>query len=420
MNKIRCNLHDLLLCLSNAQDLISPLLSNHHQQVAYLSFRLSEQVGLPVQDQKDVFLAALVHDIGALSSNELLSITENEPVTATSHAFKGAKLLEGFKPLKNIASLVKFHHIPWNNGKGLMYSGGSVPLLSHIIHLADRVCACIQLPNYNILTQLPQILENINQKTNSIFVTSFVDALNQLSKNEYIWLDLISRDPVKMLPDNDLFEKLTLDINDTIDLAILFSRIIDFRSRFTACHSAGVAKVAEHIAKLFSFSPIECKLMLIAGYLHDLGKLAVDNSILEKPDKLDIDEFNQIRAHTYYTYILLDKIEQFDTIKVWASYHHERLDGKGYPFHIYGDDIPLGSRIMAVADVFNAITEDRPYRKGMNYDSAIQILNDMVTNGALDGNVVRILNENFNSINTLREQSQQTVRFQYENFLSFE
>lgn len=301
-----------------------------------------------------------------------------------------------------------------------MYSGGSVPLLSHIIHLADRVCACIQLPNYNILTQLPQILENINQKTNSIFVPSFVDALNQLSKNEYIWLDLISRDPVKMLPDNDLFEKLTLDINDTIDLAILFSRIIDFRSRFTACHSAGVAKVAEHIAKLFSFSPIECKLMLIAGYLHDLGKLAVDNSILEKPDKLDIDEFNQIRAHTYYTYILLDKIEQFDTIKVWASYHHERLDGKGYPFHIHGDDIPLGSRIMAVADVFNAITEDRPYRKGMTYDSAIQILNDMVTNGALDGNVVRILNENFNSINTLREQSQQTVRFQYENFLSFE
>jgi HD-GYP domain-containing protein (c-di-GMP phosphodiesterase class II) len=383
-----------------------------------LSFRLCEQLGLPIQEQKDVFLAALVHDIGALSHNELLTIIENEPDTSNHHAFKGAKLLEGFKPLKNIATLVKFHHIPWNNGDGLSYNGETVPLFSHIIHLADRFCARIQLPNDNILSQLPKILDDMRLKDHSVFVPNFVDAIQQMSQKEYIWLDLISRDPVKRLPDNGLSERLTLDINDTIDFAILLSRIIDFRSRFTACHSAGVAKVSEYIAQLCGFSPIECKMMLIAGYLHDLGKLSIDKSILEKTGKLDVDEFNQIRGHTYYTYRLLNNIEQFDTIKVWAALHHEQLDGNGYPFHMNGETIPLGSRIMAVADVYSALTEDRPYRKGMDSGRAVQILEDMVTSGALDGNVVTLLKNNLHSIHNISKQAGQDVSTFYQNFIT--
>lgn len=157
--------------------------------------------------------------------------------------------------------------------------------------------------------------------------------------------------------------------------------------------------------------------MLIAGYLHDLGKLAIDNKILEKPDNLETDEFNTIRAHTYYTYILLDKIQQFDVIKMWAAYHHERLDGKGYPFHISGENLPLGSRIMAVSDVFTAITEDRPYRKAMSREQATKVLNDMVEDGALDGNVVKMVTDNFALINQIRSASQKVAERQYRNFL---
>jgi HD-GYP domain-containing protein (c-di-GMP phosphodiesterase class II) len=418
MDKIRCYLNDILLCLSNAQDLISPDLSNHNQQVAYLSFRLCEQIGLPLQDKKDVFLAALVHDIGALSHNELLTLIENEPDTSNQHAWKGAKLLEGFKPLTSIAPLVKYHHISWKNGDGLTYRGEPVPLYSHIIHLADRFCANIQFPAYNILTQLPNILTKINAKNGSIFVPNFVEAINQLSQKEYVWLDLISRDPIKMLSDSGLSETLTLDINDTIDFAILLSRIIDFRSRFTACHSAGVAKVAEALAQLFAFSPQECKMMLIAGYLHDIGKLSIDNAILEKMGPLTSDEFNQIRTHTYYTYSLLNNIKQFGVIKLWACLHHERLDGNGYPFHLDAENIPLGSRIMAVADVFSALTEDRPYRKGMPLDRVLQILDDMVTSEALDKTVVALLKENLDMINIVSRQSQQDVSVLYQDFLN--
>lgn len=416
-NVIRCNLHELLLCLSNAQDLISPLLANHQQQVAYLSYRIAEQLDLSVQERKEIFLAALVHDIGALSTNELLSITEHEPIIAYNHAFKGAALVEGFKPLRPVARLVKYHHVPWSDGQGLNFNGEAVPLYSHIIHLADRVCTGIQNPKHNVLSQLPGVLAGINRQSGTLFAPNFVAALNKLSKKEYIWLDLTSRDPVNMLPTKELFDNLSLDMDDIIDYAILFSRIIDFRSRFTACHSAGVAKVAEHLAHLTGFSPIECKMMLIAGYLHDLGKLAIDNEILEKPDSLELDEFNVIRAHTYYTYVLLDKIKQFDIIKVWAAYHHERLDGKGYPFHISGENLPLGSRVMAVADVFTAITEDRPYRRGMTRERATKVLNDMVDNGALDGNVVKSVTDNFGLVNEIRAGAQRAAERQYQNFL---
>ena len=417
MNKLRCNLEELLYMLSDAQDLISPLLSKHHRQVAYLAFRIAEQSGLSEKDQREVFVAALVHDIGALSTNELLTITENEPLLSNNHAFKGAALLEGFRPLSALAKLVKFHHIPWHDGEGLTYESESVPFYSHIIHLADRVCAMVHLPNYNILSQMPRILGYVEKQNNQLFVPSFVKALKELSTKEYIWLDLICENPISRLSRDDLFENLTLDINDTLDYAILFSRLIDFRSRFTASHSAGVANVAEQLAQLIGFSPLECKMMLIAGYLHDVGKLSIDNAILEKPGKLDEEEYNQMRSHTYYTYSMLDKIHSFHLIKIWAAYHHERLDGKGYPFHVDGENIPLGARIMAVADVFTAITENRPYRQGMDRERAIRVLDNMVANGALDLDVINILKNNFDTINDMRERQQRKAVFQYQNFL---
>ena len=93
LDTIKIRLYELLKCFSNAQDLVSPLLTNHHQQVAYLSFRLAQEIKLPIEQQKDIFLAALVHDIGALSINERLEIIENEPAYINNHAFIGAKLI---------------------------------------------------------------------------------------------------------------------------------------------------------------------------------------------------------------------------------------------------------------------------------------------------------------------------------------
>lgn len=415
MEKIKISLYELLRCISNAQDLVSPLLSNHQQQVAYLSYYLSRKMGLPVAEQKHIFLAALVHDIGALSMNERLDIIEKEPLHINNHAFIGAKLLKDFKPIQNSTGIIKFHHVPWDNGNGQIYEGKKVPFGSHIIHLADRACLMIKRDK-NVLTQIPQILEDINRKSNSIYEPDLVRAMSEICRQEYVWLDLVSSSPANRV-NIAMFDIVDLEIDDIIDLAFVFSHIIDFRSKFTARHSASVAKTAERLAQLFGFSPTECKLMLVAGYLHDLGKLAISDSVLEKTAKLNEDEFNEIRMHTYYTYHLLNTVSEFKVITAWAAFHHERLDGNGYPFHINGDNLSLGSRIMAVADVFAAITENRPYRKGMDDIQAAKVLNDAVSSGALDKNVVEVLLDNFQTISELREISHQEASKRYEKFM---
>lgn len=419
MEKIQINICDILACISNAQDLVSPRLSNHHQQVAYLSYRLSEQINLPMDQRMDVFLAGLVHDIGAISSREMLELIETESMTVNHHAFRGAKLFEGFKPLHNAAGIIKFHHIPWGNGKGKNYRGEEVSLASHIIHLSDRICSMFR-SDRNILTQLPDTLSTLREEANTVFHPDIVDALFKLSTKEYIWLDLIAESPTKRISDVRPFNFFTAEIDDIVDLALIFSRIIDFRSRFTANHSAGVAKTAEKLAQLIGFPAYECKMMLIAGYLHDLGKIAISDDILEKPSKLNEDEFNEMRAHTYYTYHLLAPVAELKTITTWASFHHEKLDGTGYPFHIAGDNISLGARIMTVADVFTALTENRPYRQGMNFDNTKNVLNRMVANNAIDGKIVNLLIDNFHEINTIREASQMEASEQYKNFLRFD
>ena len=333
-----------------------------------------------------------------------------------SHAFRGAKLFEEFKPLQRAAGMIKYHHLPCKNGEGRSYLGEDVPFGSHILHIADRTCALI-CPETNILSQIPGIVSAISKQADTVFHRGLVDALAALSKKEYIWLDLTSRYSSSIIAGTGLFNIHTLEIDDIVDLALVFSHIIDFRSPFTARHSAGVAKTAETLAWRSGFSPYECKMMLVAGYLHDLGKIAICDDILEKPSKLNEDEFNEIRAHTYYTYRLLEPLSQLETINTWASFHHEKLNGAGYPFHIAGDNLSLGSRVMAVADVFTAITENRPYRAGMNFESTRNVLNNMVAGNALDESIVNIVINNFEEINAIRETSQIEAAEQYKSFL---
>jgi len=416
MDNTMVSFYNIILCLSNALDLIAPEVGNHHKQVAYLAFRLAESIKLPAEQQKEIFFSALLHDIGALSRKERLELIENEPFNVNNHAFKGAKLLNEFKALLNISKIVKFHHLPWGNGEGTAYMGEKVPMASHLIHLADRTCAKIK-PSRNVISQVSNILSLINKDKGTIFEPDLVDSLFELGKKDYIWMDLVSDSPIDKIQNIGMFNTVVLDIDDIVDITSIFSKIIDFRSRFTVCHSAGVAVVAEKLAEHMNFSSLECKMMLIAGYLHDLGKIAIDDSILEKRGKLSKDEFNEIRMHTYYTYQLLDRIPEFNTIKIWASYHHEKLNGMGYPFSINAGDITLGSRIMAVADIFTAITEDRPYRKGMDDEQAVQVLDKMVADGSIDGKVVKVLTANIKSINELRLSAQQAAYIKYKNFL---
>ena len=311
---------------------------------------------------------------------------------------------------------MNFHHTYWNDGEGSQQAGQCVPLESHIIHLADRIAVLIDIKN-EVLGQVRGICEKMREQSGTMFKPELVDAFMSLAQKEYFWLDTTSSTIYRHLRRKARSITIVMDLDQLSGLAMLFAKVIDFRSSFTATHSSGVSASAELLAKLCGFSQRECRMMKIAGFLHDLGKLAVPREILEKPGSLTPEEFNIIRSHTFHTYRILETVEDFETINTWGAFHHERLNGKGYPFHHLGKDLSLGSRIMCVADVFTAITEDRPYRKGMNNTETIKVLLSMAKSGTLDANIVSTLESHFEEINGVRAKAQADSREIYRKLI---
>ena len=401
---------DFVSSISEAIDLVSPLLNNHHKKVAYISYSIAKEMNLPNDEIKDIVLAAMLHDIGSFSIAERIKIMSLEAYEAelNHHALVGYKLLKGFEPLSNAAHLVKYHHADYNKA-------ADVPLGSYIINLADRVSVLLN-ENREIFEQIPDIFEKIALKYHKFHPLVFA-AFFRIAKLEYFLVEAVfpalGEKSIKKIH----FLKEIIDLEALRSFAKLAAQIIDFRSMFTATHSSGVAAVAMELSILCGFSEREYKSMEIAGFLHDLGKLAVPNTILEKNGKLNVEEMNTIRKHTYYTYLILNGISGLEqNIAVWASYHHEREDGNGYPFHVKGENFTELARIMAVADVVTALTEDRPYRLGMKKETAAKAMIDIAGAGGLDESIVEVVNNNFFLINEARINAQAAARAEYEAF----
>jgi HD-GYP domain-containing protein (c-di-GMP phosphodiesterase class II) len=173
------------------------------------------------------------------------------------------------------------------------------------------------------------------------------------------------------------------------------------------------------LSRFFGLTETEVELMEVAGNMHDLGKMAIPNSILDKPGKLTKDEMAVMKSHTYYTYFVIHTIGGLREIEEWAAYHHERLDGSGYPFHCKENELCTGARIMMVADIFTALAEDRPYRKGMTKKQIIQILQQFSDRRLLDARIVNLLFDNYEEIHSYVTNKQAITREFYENQFSF-
>jgi HD-GYP domain-containing protein (c-di-GMP phosphodiesterase class II) len=178
--------------------------------------------------------------------------------------------------------------------------------------------------------------------------------------------------------------------------------IIDFRSPMTATHSKDVAHLSAALAQLIGFSDEEVSLLHISGNLHDLGKLAVPVEILEKEGPLSEEELYVMRSHSFHTYRVLDAISGVGDIKTWASLHHECLDGTGYPYRYTAAELPLGSRIVAVADVLSALTETRSYRTNMEFATALKIMQEMGNKRKLDPSIVALMERNLDALREVK------------------
>ena len=390
------NIHpiSLIKALSMALELAVNGMSKHHWRTAVICKNISDRLKMDNFEQQRLLYAALLHDIGAASSwdeRRKVKSVESFAVGVYKHAEDGYFLLKDSARLGELAEPIRYHHDKWagNNPSGL--SGDAIPLTARLIHLADRIEVLIN-EQERIFLQRERISKKIISKSGTDFDPKLVDVFKECAESESFWLDLVNINYYDtFFKGLDIYGAINYSLDDAINIAEIFAIIIDRMSSFTANHSRSVAKMASFIAKLKGFSVDEVKNIQIAGLLHDLGKLSIPNEILEKPGALTHEEVMIIRQHTYYTYRILEQIDNFDTIKEWAAYHHECLDGSGYPFKLKEESISLGSRIVAVADVFVALTEDRPYRSRLPEDRVKSIMYGMVEKHKLDRQVTKEL-----------------------------
>jgi len=401
---------DLAYNLSKIIDLVNRDLSNHHHRVAYISAAIASACGLTHEKIINTVIAALIHDIGVMLDSEFkeLSKFDSSESSKLSHSAVGAFLVSRIESFKHLSDIISKHHFQYSKYP-------EVEDEALIIHLADRIDVLLKraTPAYY---QRDDIKKLISEYSGKYFKPSHVDSFLSLYDKEFFWLDIDAPYKDKLLKKYFIFDTLVLSKEDILSFTHFLSHIIDFRCSFTATHSAGVSSVASKLGELIGLPEHMTTNLRIAGYLHDLGKLAINPYIINKNGQLSTDERIEIKKHTYYTYYVLNSMDIFENIKEWAAFHHEFLDGTGYPFHLEGDRLDLGCRIMTVADIFTALSEDRPYRKGLAKTQILETLIKLCSSGKIDRDVVNTVIKNYDEIESVRKLSQLVVTQKYQEF----
>lgn len=364
-------LKDVIVSLIQSVDLVNYLLKDHHRRVSVIAHAIGIEMRLNHQQMLKLILAASLHDVGALyvsERDELIDIDTNNPI---EHAVRGSFLLKQFDYFEDISTIVLHHHRHWGHGAGNMFDDEEVAIECFVLHLADRIEILLNKDEHYAY-QVKHICTEIINRRGEIFHPECVEAFLSISKRESFWLNINEMSLDYLL--NDVLgtsENLPVTFKALESLGQTFSNIVDYRSHFTASHSKAVAMVAYALGKINGFSDETSKKLRIAGYLHDIGKIGVPTELIDKASNLTVVEKDIMKSHAYYTYIILNNIIGLEDICKWASMHHEKRDGSGYPFHVKSSDVELEIEVLAISDILTALSENRPYRQGL-YDHDIK------------------------------------------------
>jgi HD-GYP domain-containing protein (c-di-GMP phosphodiesterase class II) len=254
-------------------------------------------------------------------------------------------------------------------GQPLGLRGDAIPLLGRIVGLAQTVEV------YASTFGVDAAMSIAAERRGTWFDPLLVDGLRSFRRDHAFWSMVLGPDPRAELSAIEPEEQVLMADEASLDvIAQAFARVIDAKSPYTYRHSEGVADFAGAIGRARGFEPDELRDLRRAGLLHDIGKLGISNRILDKPGRLSEVETTQVRLHPAFTQRILERVKAFRGIVDIASGHHERLDGKGYHRGVPGSELCPLTRVLAVADVCEALTADRPYRAALPWDQVLGIL----------------------------------------------
>ena len=284
-----------------------------------------------------------------------------------------ARLLNFPEATANAISSLDEH---WD-GKGhpLGLSGEEIPITSRIMGLAQTVEV------FNSEYGTAHAIEVARSRSGTWFDPQLVEVLGGFESNSDFWSNLKGNNYQAALVASEPTDTVQIvGENDFDTIALAFARVVDAKSPWTCRHSEGVATIAVGMAQAMGLAPDLIRDLQRAALLHDIGKLGVSNMILDKPGRPTDAEYVEIRKHPDYSKRILDRVSVFRDLSNVAAAHHERIDGKGYHRQIPGQELRLESRILAVADVYEALSAKRPYRDALPCEKVLEIMsNDLGT-----------------------------------------
>ena len=398
----------LLGACSYALDCIEAELVNvsnkHGKRVAYMSVCMANYWNVESDALQDLAICALLHDNALtqyiteeVQKNPSIDIRDDSLNKKTNlHCIYGEKNIAKIPFKTNVSKVILYHHEQADGRGPFRKVWQETPLFARIIHLADIIDA---IANSAEFTQGKWDIccEFLEKQKGKLFDDECVEA----------FFETVSKDTFISFADGTFESKLweivprkkqIFDWNTCKNIAGFFASIVDYKSPFTSKHSIGVAEKAAQYARYIGYDVLDIEKMYLAGALHDIGKMMVGNEILEKPDKLTDEEFDKMKNHAGYTYLILSQVDDFEEIRDWAALHHEKLNGKGYPFGKTADELNEQERIMACVDIYQALTEERPYKKGMSHEKACDILDDMAKKGFVDADVSHKMRDCFSLV----------------------
>lgn len=414
---------EVVSALSFALDLTEDAVPGHALRSCLLGMRLAESLGVGDLERSDLFYALLLKDVGCSNNAARLCqvIGSDERVLKSAVKFEDwtRPTLSGMRMMWNhlspsstraarVARLVKFglqqdevnremiqlrcdrgahivlriglsnessmavRHLDehWD-GSGFpnRLKGEQIPLLSRILLVAQHLDVFATRRGTQVA------LDELAERSGRWFDPTLVQAVQKLHAGGLLWTHMdTEQDTRAAVLDLEPGQRPMASEDQLDQICEAFADVVDVKSSFTGLHSRGVTAAALLMADALHLAPDRRRLIARASLLHDLGKLRVPNSILDKKGALTPEEFGIVREHPLLTQQILSRIERFSEVASIAGQHHEKLDGSGYPHGLRAEQLPLEARLIAVADVYGALSEQRPYRKSLPFSEICQIM----------------------------------------------